>query len=310
MNKQGIGQSHAKIILMGEHSVVYGQPAIALPIPSVATQVTINSSNQPGKNIQSRYFDGPFEKLPAKMAGISKLINQLMAHFGGQKDDWNLIIKSDVPAERGMGSSAACSVAIVRAFFDYYQTPLDRQTLLKWADVEEQITHRSPSGLDAATVASKKPVWFRKGEKGEPFDLNLNATMVIADTGIKGATREAIMAVKDRLTKYPDQTQALLHDLGSLTEQSKQAIASDQSDKLGQILTKSHRDLQQLGVSDDQLDHLVNVAIKNDALGAKLTGGGRGGCMFAITKTAMGARKIAGILKENGATGTWIQPLN
>lgn len=310
MQKTGIGNSHAKIIMIGEHSVVYGQPAIALPLPNVTTKVVITDNHDHQQLVQSRYFNGPLNQLPNQMAGIQKLIYQLAKHFQGENDYWTMTITSDIPAERGMGSSAACAVAIVRAMFDYYNTPLDRQSLLQWADIEEQVTHRSPSGLDAATVSSSRPVWFHKGEKGTQIDLNLDATMVIGDTGIKGATREAITTVKNNLQIHHDETSQLIQHLGKLTEDSKTAISNNEVGALGEKLTAAHHDLSQLGVSDNKLDSLVKAALNNGALGAKLTGGGRGGCMFAITKSALGARKIASILKDHGATATWIQPFN
>ncbi|WP_295728144.1 mevalonate kinase [uncultured Limosilactobacillus sp.] len=310
MQKKGIGNSHAKIILMGEHSVVYGQPAIALPLANITTKVMITANDNHQQLVKSRYFNGLLTNLPEKMNGISELINKLMNHFDGHQDGWTMEIVSDIPAERGMGSSAACAVAIIRAMFDYYDEPIDRKALLKWADVEEKITHRSPSGLDAATVSSNKPVWFKKGAKGTPIKLDLDATMVIADTGIKGATREAINTVKEKLLRQPEMTNTLLNQLGRLTEESRIAVSNNQAVVLGKKLTAAHHALDQLGVSDLKLNQLVKVAIAHHALGAKLTGGGRGGCMFAITQSALGARKIASILKEHGATATWIQPFN
>ena len=95
-----------------------------------------------------------------------------------------------------------------------------------------------------------------------------------------------------------------------MTKESRDAVANNQATRLGEKLTAAHEALDQLGVSDPKLNHLVSTALTNHALGAKLTGGGRGGCMFAITKSALGARKIAAILKEHGAVATWIQPFN
>ena len=310
MQKKGIGNSHAKIILMGEHSVVYGQPAIALPLPNVTTEVVMIGNDNHEQIIESRYFSGPVAELPQAMSGIAKLIKELVIDFAGQADGWTMKITSDIPSERGMGSSAACTVAIIRAMFDFYDQSLDRQSLLRWADVEEKVTHRSPGGLDAATVSSANPVWFKKGAKGTPISLNLEATMVIADTGIKGATREAIQTVKDKLQHQPKAAQQLIDKLGQLTEESRDAVANNQATRLGEKLTAAHHALDQLGVSDPKLNQLVTTALANHALGAKLTGGGRGGCMFAITKSALGARKLASILKEHGAVATWIQPFN
>jgi mevalonate kinase len=309
LRQQGIGESHAKIILMGEHSVVYGQPAIALPLPDVKLVVTIKEAKA-GQIVQSRYSDCDWQALPETMHGIQKLIATLVKRFNGQDDYWRLSIDSQLPAERGMGSSAATAIAIVRAFFNYYGQPLDRPTLLKLADVEEQITHRSPSGLDAATTSSKVPLYFIKGQEGTPIPLNLQATMVIADTGIKGATKEAILAVQKLLQTAPAMAQSHIKHLGKLVQATRQFLANNEVIKLGTALTAAQHDLQALQVSNHQLDHLIKVANNNGALGAKLTGGGRGGCMFAITATALGARKLATILKENGAHQTWIQPLD
>ncbi len=310
VKQQGIGTSHAKIILMGEHSVVYGQPAIALPLPSVQLSVTLSSRQDNQRIIKSRYYHGSLENLPSSMIGIKKLIDTLSARFNDQETGWDLKIESQLPAERGMGSSAASAIAIIRAFFDYYDEPLDRTLLLQLADVEEQITHRSPSGLDAATVSSDKPLFYVKGRIGVPIEMNLDASLVIADTGKKGATKEAILAVKDELKNNNEKAEEHIKHLGELVNQTKDYLVQNDIVKLGDALNFAQTDLAALNVSDPSLDHLIHVARDNGALGAKLTGGGRGGCMIALMQTAMGARRLASILKENGAHDIWLQPLD
>ena len=310
VKQQGIGTSHAKIILMGEHSVVYGQPAIALPLPSVQLSVTLSRRQDNQRIIESRYYNGILENLPSSMIGIKKLIDTLSARFNDQETGWDLKIESQLPAERGMGSSAASAIAIIRAFFDYYDEPLDRTLLLQLADVEEQITHRSPSGLDAATVSSDKPLFYVKGRIGVPIEMNLDASLVIADTGKKGATKEAILAVKDELKNNNEKAEEHIKHLGELVNQTKDYLVQNDIVKLGDALNFAQTDLAALNVSDPSLDHLIHVARDNGALGAKLTGGGRGGCMIALMQTAMGARRLASILKENGAHDIWLQPLD
>lgn len=310
VKQQGIGTSHAKIILMGEHSVVYGQPAIALPLPSVQLSVTLSSRQDNQRIIKSRYYHGNLGNLPSSMIGIKKLIDTLSARFNDHETGWDLKIESQLPAERGMGSSAASAIAIIRAFFDYYDEPLDRTLLLQLADVEEQITHRSPSGLDAATVSSDKPLFYVKGRIGVPIEMNLDASLVIADTGKKGATKEAILAVKDELKNNNEKAEGHIKHLGELVNQTKDYLTQNDIVKLGDALNFAQTDLAALNVSDPSLDHLIHVARDNGALGAKLTGGGRGGCMIALMQTAMGARRLASILKENGAHDIWLQPLD
>lgn len=310
VKQQGIGTSHAKIILMGEHSVVYGQPAIALPLPNVKLTATIEHMPTSEQLIASRYYNGPLSQLPPAMRGIQKLIGALTQRFAGEKDGWRLTIASELPAERGMGSSAATAIAIVRAFFDYYEKSLDRPTLLRLADIEEEVTHRSPSGLDAATSSSANPLYYVKGQAGQPLEMKLTATMVIADTGIKGATKEAITDVQALIRKDPASANQHIDHLGALVKDVRGFLEHNEVGKLVMALDAAQADLTALGVSNDQLDHLIAVARANGARGAKLTGGGRGGCMFAIMETALGARKLASILKENGAAQTWIQPLD
>lgn len=307
MKNTGTGHSHAKLIFIGEHSVVYGEPAIALPLPTIQTRVQI-IRQQTSSQIESRYYTGPLATLPDQMRGIGDLIASLQERF---HDDghWVLKITSRIPAARGMGSSAATAIAIIRAFFDLYEAPLERATLLDLAAIAEKVTHRNPSGLDAATASSATPLWYVKGQAGVALDLHLDAYLVIADTGVTGATKEAIDAVAKELADHPASAQAAISDLGDLTRQTRQFMATNQVKALGRVIDLAQIDLSALNVSDPNLDHLITSAKDAGALGAKLTGGGRGGCFFALTTDRPSAEKLAAAIQEAGATQTWIQPL-
>lgn len=305
---QAQGISNAKIILIGEHSVVYGQPAIALPLTTVNVKVTIEKSDLTDINIESTYFNGQLDTLPNSMIGFKHLIDYL-TNKNNVFESLNIKIDSSLPAERGMGSSAAVSIALIRAFYNYINKPLTKTRLLNLANIAEKDTHKNPSGLDAATCASQEPIWMVRNQELKNIPVNLNGYLVIADSGIKGKTSEAISIVKERLIQHPDETQKLIENLGQLTYSAKDALSNNKIELLGDIFNDAQENLVKLGVSCSELNNLISVSLSNGALGSKLTGGGKGGCFINLVKSQSDALHLSNILKQNGATKTWIEPL-
>ena len=307
MKKIGIGRATGKIILIGEHSVVYGKKAIAFPFAGVGIHTTVQK--KPTIHIQSKYFSGTLDEMKqiASMHNLVLLIEVL------QKDlalpNFNLSIQSSIPSERGMGSSAAVAVSIVRAFFDWQNLALDNKTLLKYVDYSEQIAHDNPSGIDAAATSGTQPILFEKGHRFEAFPLNVDAYLLVADTGIKGQTRQAVKDVATLVNQKGQSVQAIIDQLGDLTLEAKTAIIQNQAKRLGQIMTASHHLLQKLTVSNQTLDEAVEIALDNHALGAKLTGGGRGGCLIVLAKDLQSAKQIQEKLISYGMKRTWLQGL-
>lgn len=307
MKKIGIGRATGKIILIGEHSVVYGKKAIAFPFAGVGIHTTVQK--KPTIHIQSKYFSGTLDEMKqiASMHNLVLLIEVL------QKDlalpNFNLSIQSSIPSERGMGSSAAVAVSIVRAIFDWQNLALDNKTLLKYVDYSEQIAHDNPSGIDAAATSGTQPILFEKGQPFEAFPLNVDAYLLVADTGIKGQTRQAVKDVATLVNQKGQSVQAIIAQLGDLTLEAKTAIIQNQAKRLGQIMTASHHLLQKLTVSNQTLDEAVEIALDNHALGAKLTGGGRGGCLIVLAKDLQNAKQIQEKLISYGMKRTWLQGL-
>lgn len=307
MKKVGIGRATGKIILIGEHSVVYGKKAIAFPFAGVGIHTTVQK--KPTIHIQSKYFSGTLDEMKqiASMHNLVLLIEVL------QKDlalpNFNLSIQSSIPSERGMGSSAAVAVSIVRAIFDWQNLALDNKTLLKYVDYSEQIAHDNPSGIDAAATSGTQPILFEKGQPFEAFPLNVDAYLLVADTGIKGQTRQAVKDVATLVNQKGQSVQAIIDQLGDLTLEAKTAIIQNQAKRLGQIMTASHHLLQKLTVSNQTLDEAVEIALDNHALGAKLTGGGRGGCLIVLAKDLQNAKQIQEKLISYGMKRTWLQGL-
>lgn len=306
MKKPGIGVSHAKVILLGEHAVVYGQPAIALPLTDLAMTVKIES-REAGQVVLSQSYQGPLVAMAEVYEGIRQLINRLLQHFKSDEMPFTMTITSNIPQERGMGSSAATAIAIVRAFFDFFGESLSKQELQRWASIEEAITHGSPSGLDTATAAHDEAVWFIKGQQPEKIDMSLDGTLILADTGIQGQTGLAISVVREHLTNDPEVGQQHIDKIGEIVKATREAIAENNLAKIGHFMNEAQKHLSALGISHPKLDELIAAARHAGALGAKLTGGGVGGTMIAITKHDEQTTRVIKALEDAGAQEVWTQ---
>lgn len=305
MKTSGVGHGTGKIILMGEHAVVYGEPAIAFPFRGVGVTATFNTCNQ--NQITSSHYSGLLANAPEPLQMIQQLTQRLCQEF--QQGAFHLVIESTVPSARGMGSSAAVATAITRAFFDWIDVELSAEKLLAYVNFSESIAHGNPSGIDAATTSGSQPVYFEKGKAFEAFPLNIDAYLLVADTGILGRTREAVAAVAQLRKTQPEPTNRFIHHLGTLSRLAKEAIIHNQPQALGDYMTLAQHDLRALTVSNERLDTLIQLALDNDALGAKLTGGGRGGCFIVLCRDYQNAQHIQTKLKDAGVTETWMQGL-
>ena len=289
--KVGVGQAHSKIILIGEHAVVYGYPAISLPLLEVEVTCKVVPAESPWRL---------YEEDTLSMAVYASL-----EHLNIKDACIRCQIDSAIPEKRGMGSSAAISIAAIRAVFDYYQAELSHDVLEILVNRAEMIAHMNPSGLDAKTCLSDQPIRFIKNVGFTELEMNLSAYLVIADTGVYGHTREAIQVVQ---SKGKDAL-PFLHALGELTQQAEDAIRRKDAERLGQILSQAHLHLKEIGVSSPEADSLVETAMRHGALGAKMSGGGLGGCIIALAANLAQAQELAKRLEEKGAVQTWIESL-
>lgn len=289
--KTGIGKAHSKIILMGEHSVVYGHPAIALPLKNIEVTCRITAGDETLK------FDMTDPLATAIFAALEYL---------GQEDaQLTYLVDSQVPQRRGMGSSAAVAIAAIRAVFDYFDQDLTADLLENLVNQAEMIAHSNPSGLDAKTCLSDRPIKFIRNLGFASLTMNLDAYLVIADTGIHGHTSEAV----DKVRKSGQTALPLLKNLGDLALEAEKAIEQADLQALGNAINQAHGLLARLGVSCPEADHLVQVARLAGALGAKMSGGGLGGCIIALVKTSEEAERLIQKLKEEGAINTWTEKL-
>ena len=302
----GQGKSHGKLILLGEHVVVYGRTAIAYPLNTL----TVHAQAKLGSGvheIESPYDAGPVLTTAAITAAPHKAIEMSLALVKQKDKILRIKLHSDLPMSRGLGSSAAVAAAIAGAICDLFKHQVSAQQKYEIVQAAEQIAHGKSSGLDASAICAGEAIVFQDG-KFTNLKTNLEAYFIIADTGIHGLTRKAVSDVRTFYEADPKTVNALLDKAEVLTQDALTKLATGDEKGLGELMFSAHTILQQLGVSHPQLDKLVNSAKAHGALGAKLTGGGQGGCIVALTKTAAEATTLGEQLLAEGAANIWISP--
>ncbi len=301
--KIGIGHAHGKIILIGEHSVVYSQPAIALPFKGVQVSVKVTPSEH--MTIDCIYHQGLLEEAPGQLDNIKAVTLEVFKRLNKQQN-FNIHIESTIPQERGMGSSAAVANATIAAIYDYYDEVLDKQTQFELAQVAEAISHGDPSGLDALITVSDKPLYFVKGQEIAELDIETKGYLIIGDTGEKGQTKLAVQALGQRKLENPQLVDELIYGLGRLAHSVKELLKGNDLYTIGSIMNKSQQYLSQMGISNSSLNNLITISNQSGSLGSKLTGGGWGGCMLALSDDLILAQQIEEALLKNNARQTWV----
>ncbi len=302
--KVAVGTAHSKLILVGEHAVVHGQPAIAIPFPLVGVESVVE--HVPGAlKLDSTFYHGPLESAPESLSGVVHCVMETLNTLGIPKRDLLIRINSSIPPGKGLGSSASVAIAVIKSLFTYADEPYTEADLLRLANVAETFAHGSPSGIDPLTITSECPVWF---EKDKPFDFikpKEDLYFIVADSGRMADTKSAIESVTEMLKIAPKKIQENIERIGEITHQARYAIEKVGKNLLGQLLNEAQKELESLGVSDAGLNRLIYCALQEGALGAKLTGGGNGGCIVALAQDELHSQQLTEKLKRLGAQAVW-----
>jgi mevalonate kinase len=293
-----------KVILFGEHAVVYGCPAIAVPVTEVQAQACV----EPGEAGQGVVVAAPDleRQIVVQDAAdddpLARIVRLSLEEMKRERDpDLTVTVTSTVPIARGMGSGAAVSTAIVRALAKYYNHWLPSRVISDLAFETEVIYHGTPSGIDNTVVAFEKPIYFVKDVGWEVFWVKTPFLLAIADTGIVSSTKEVVGDLRRRYEAEPARYDPIFRQIGEIVTAARSAIEQGQAEDLGQLMDANHALLQDLGVSSPELDCLVVSAREGGALGAKLSGGGWGGNMIAlVTEETRG--RVDMMLRLAGAT--------
>lgn len=292
-----------KIILFGEHAVVYGQPAIAVPVQQLQATAAIEPAlPRSGLTLIAadlertvRLADAPVDDPLAAMARLT------LTHLGVSPPDAVLIIRSSIPIASGLGSGTAVSTAIVRALAAYLGRELAAETVSRLVYEVEKLHHGTPSGIDNTVVVYGMPVYFVRGKTIETFRVGTPLRLLIGDTGVASPTRLAVNDVRRAWETDKIRYERLFRQIGEVVGRARALIEDGESAlQLGELMNRNHQLLHDMHVSSLPLESLVTAARAAGALGAKLSGAGRGGNMIALVAPAK-VQRVSEALHDAGA---------
>ena len=281
---EGIG--HGKIILLGEHSVVYGRHAVAVPAPvNIRTKVQ-DTEDEILLMIPSWGVEYRLDKNPEKRQSFEKPAGLILDQMGLSKQGMKIEVFSDIPKGMGLGGSAAIAVSIIKALNNHFKLALNQDEINQMALESEKIAHGNPSGIDNTMATYGHPLIFRNGDNPliEPLNINETFSILIGFSSTEGLTAKTVGIVRDLWKKNPGVYEKIFDEIDSLALQSIQAIQNNDFELLGQLMNINHGLLNTLQVSTPELERLIMIARESGALGAKLTGGGGGGAVIALCK--------------------------
>jgi mevalonate kinase len=293
-----------KIILLGEHAVVYGFPALAVPVRSLRARAELAEGDSPLRIEAPRIgLDAPMRDLPAGHP-LAVCVRLAAEALGMTPPGGHLTITSDIPVASGLGSGAAVSTAIVRVLASAAGRILPPAEISRIVFAVEQIYHGTPSGVDNTVIAHESPIHFRRGEEPEILAVGAPTHLLIADSGVRSSTRTAVGGVRDRQAADPARYDGFFRQIGDLTEEGRGYLESGRIPQLGKTMDRCHELLRAIEVSTPALDRLVESARKAGALGAKLTGAGLGGNIVALVHPSL-LPIVETALRDSGAAAVF-----
>lgn len=290
----GTGESGSKIIILGEHAVVYGSKAIAVGLPNRFTVTATPCSGPTTLWVPNWDFIATVGKDKKEDIALAKLVQAL----GLEGKSAKLACTTNTPAGAGLGASASISAASARALCRLFHLTEEPHTLFAAIQAAERVFHGNPSGLDAAAVLQAGLLLYQK-DTGVSQLQAVIPNLLVVHSGATGSTEKTVKIFASALDSKTLEANARLHKLMDLVEQGQEAIAKQNNRALGVIMNEAQAHLAWFGVSTPALDKICQLANANGAHGAKLTGGGGGGCAVILVDEDK-KQNLISCLQRNG----------
>jgi mevalonate kinase len=298
----GKGHGFGKVILFGEHFVVHGIPGIA-SATSLSTEAVVRKSGGPGLAVIDNrkgtegYSQSKREQQKESLEFLAKAIG-----IDVGENPLEITLAGDLPVFSGIGASAASCVAIARAISDEFGMGLSDERINDIAYEAEKAYQGNPSGIDNTAATYGGLIWFKRGAPStmERMSLTRPVEIVMGNTGVVADTAAVVNGVAERKAKEPEKYGRVFREAEELVFKARKALESDDIKEVGRLINENQRLLEEIEVSSKELDHLIAIAKRNGAWGAKLTGGGRGGCMVALTPGKDLQEKVASAMEKEG----------
>jgi len=300
----GKGSGFGKVILFGEHFVVHGIPGIVSAIDSTTdAEVTKTGRGITMKDERKGSKDYAKEKRTQQIESIQRMLKTM--EIAPETANLSIRLGGNLPGFSGIGASAASSVAIARAIAEEFEKDLPDEKINEIAYEAEKAYAGTPSGIDNTAATYGGLIWFKRNLSGGPntiekLSIREPVEIIIGSTGIVADTKEMVAGVAARKKKNPEKYNPLFRQAEELAFTARKALEEFDLRKVGDLMNENHRLLQEIDVSCGELDYLVNLAKEQGAFGAKLTGGGGGGCMTALTPGKELQEAVAKAIEKEG----------